>query len=370
MSTEPEINTLLSESLIRYSQVWEDYDLLIKGLAIQPDDHILSIASAGCNALAMLLEEPASVTAVDLNPAQTALCELKKAAFLNLKYEEMVELVGASPSSRRSALYQEIRGALPEEARLYFDQNGASIEQGLIGVGRLEKYFGAFVKDVVLPVATSAELEAFLRSETLEEQAKFVDAKFRDEAYKAKHVVEMGQERIANDGRDPTQFKYVENGDVGGYFYNRFVRQCSEVPVAGNFYLQYFFLGHYLDLENGPAYLRRENFDKLRDLMPRFHITRKGLDLCIADHDVGHYSKANLSDLFEYLSEAETEGFLKTLAQGMRKGGRLAYWNLLVDRHCPESLHDVLKPNEEEARALWLNDRNFFYSAFHLDEVR
>ena len=78
MSETRDIKDVLEEGIIRYSQVWEDYELLKQGLKIQSDDHILSIASAGCNALAMLLEEPASVTAVDLNPSQTAICHLKK----------------------------------------------------------------------------------------------------------------------------------------------------------------------------------------------------------------------------------------------------------------------------------------------------
>ena len=67
MSSENEINEVLKQPVIRYSQVWEDYALLEEGLDIQPDDHVLSIASAGCNALALLLKGPASVTALDLN---------------------------------------------------------------------------------------------------------------------------------------------------------------------------------------------------------------------------------------------------------------------------------------------------------------
>ena len=50
MSEEKEINEVLQEAIIRYSQVWEDYDMLLKGLDIGPDDNSLSIASAGCNA--------------------------------------------------------------------------------------------------------------------------------------------------------------------------------------------------------------------------------------------------------------------------------------------------------------------------------
>ena len=94
MSNEREINSVLQEGIVRYSQVWEDYELLSEGLKIQSDDHILSIASAGCNALAMLLEEPASVTAVDLNPSQTAICHLKKAGYTHLSHAEFVSLMG------------------------------------------------------------------------------------------------------------------------------------------------------------------------------------------------------------------------------------------------------------------------------------
>jgi S-adenosylmethionine-diacylglycerol 3-amino-3-carboxypropyl transferase len=84
---------------------------------------------------------------------------------------------------------------------------------------------------------------------------------------------------------------------------------------------------------------------------------------------VGHYSKANLSDLFEYLSDEQTEGFLRTLAEGMREGGRIAYWNLLVPRARPESLAHLLKPHPKLAKALWEKDRAFFYGDFHIEEV-
>ena len=108
---------------------------------------------------------------------------------------------------------------------------------------------------------------------------------------------------------------------------------------------------------------------KLRTLMPRFHILNKPLDACIADFEPGHYSKANLSDLFEYLSEEQTEGFLKTLGEGMREGGRIAYWTLLVPRSRPESLANILNPLRDLAKSLWENDRAFFYGDFHIDEI-
>ena len=41
-------------SIVRYAQVWEDADVLLEALDVQPGDTCLSIASAGDNTLALL----------------------------------------------------------------------------------------------------------------------------------------------------------------------------------------------------------------------------------------------------------------------------------------------------------------------------
>jgi S-adenosylmethionine-diacylglycerol 3-amino-3-carboxypropyl transferase len=43
---------------IRYAQCWEDADVLVEGLDVQPGDVCLSIASAGDNSLALLTCQP------------------------------------------------------------------------------------------------------------------------------------------------------------------------------------------------------------------------------------------------------------------------------------------------------------------------
>src|SRR5438270_910192 len=68
-------------SQIRYAQCWEDADVLLEGLDIQPSDSCLSIASAGDNALAMLSRAPSRLVALDLSPAQLACVELRGAAY-------------------------------------------------------------------------------------------------------------------------------------------------------------------------------------------------------------------------------------------------------------------------------------------------
>src|SRR5207302_1488891 len=71
---------------IRYAQCWEDADVLLEGLDIQPGDVCLSIASAGDNAFAMLSKGPSRVIALDLSPAQLACVEIRVAAFRELSH--------------------------------------------------------------------------------------------------------------------------------------------------------------------------------------------------------------------------------------------------------------------------------------------
>ena len=48
-----EVENYAEFDLIRYAQVWEDAEILLEALKINENDNILSIASAGENALSM-----------------------------------------------------------------------------------------------------------------------------------------------------------------------------------------------------------------------------------------------------------------------------------------------------------------------------
>jgi len=72
-----------------YTQIWEDPVVDMKALNLGADDHVVTIASGGCNALSYLLANPAKVTAVDLNHAHVSLVKLKMAGLRTLDgYDE------------------------------------------------------------------------------------------------------------------------------------------------------------------------------------------------------------------------------------------------------------------------------------------
>ena len=51
-----------------YPQIWEDPVCDMVALGLKSDDHIVCIASGGCNVMSYLTAAPASITAVDLSP--------------------------------------------------------------------------------------------------------------------------------------------------------------------------------------------------------------------------------------------------------------------------------------------------------------
>lgn len=77
-----------------YAFTWEDARVDARLLNIKSDDVIMAITSAGDNILAYALERPKRIHAIDLNPNQNHLLELKLAAFTALEYDDVWKMFG------------------------------------------------------------------------------------------------------------------------------------------------------------------------------------------------------------------------------------------------------------------------------------
>jgi len=360
-----EIAPILATETIRYSQVWEDHLMLERGLDIRPGDDVLSITSAGDNALALLLAGARSVTAIDLNIAQTHLFRLKLAGIRALELPELACLLGLS-SGDRAGLLGRVEPLLAEDTVEFWRANAELIDSGLLNAGRLEAYIGGFREK--LPGLLSGDLDAFLALHDPALQKDAFAATFGPEFEEAFRY-HFGREMMEKQGRDPAQFKYVNEGDVGGYFYERFRGACTGLPLADNFYIACFLTGSYRGLETAPAYLCPGNYARLRDSVDRVSVVTDELERYVRTGPKGTFNKLNLSDIFEYMSEEAAQHLLGALAEWMRPGGRIAYWNLLVPRSSGADQRQLLTPLVDLADSLWRQDRSWFYRAFHVEEV-
>jgi S-adenosylmethionine-diacylglycerol 3-amino-3-carboxypropyl transferase len=353
-------------SEIRYAQCWEDADILLDALQIQPGDVCLSIASAGDNALAMLARNPRCVVAVDLSPAQLACVELRVAAYRELQHPELLELIGSRPSAQRARLYQKCRSQLSPDARRFWDARAADIEQGIGGAGKFERYFQLFRNRIIPLIHSRQRVERLLRGGAREERARFYEHEWNNWRWRALFNIFFSRFVMGRLGRDPEFFKHVE-GSVADRILSRARYAMTELNPAENPYMQWILTGEHRTAL--PFALRPENFDAIRANLDRLEWHCCSVEEFLDRAGDAAFDRYNLSDIFEYMSVDNYHRLLERLARSGRRGGRLAYWNMLAPRRRPDTMADRLRPLNELAAQLHQRDKAFFYSAFVVEEI-
>ncbi|GAB4453146.1 MAG: hypothetical protein OHK0029_05350 [Armatimonadaceae bacterium] len=368
-----EVEARADFSHIRYAQVWEDADILLDGLEIQPGDICVSIASAGDNALAMLTRDPAKVIALDLNPAQLCCLELRVAAYKTLTHEELLILLGSrAPSAgddeQRRELYQKCRPLLSDDCRRFWDAYPTEVAAGIGSAGKFERYFALFRERVLPWIHSRSRVVRLLQGAPTEaERTTFYEREWNNVRWKLLFRVFFSRAAMGKLGRDPAFFRYVE-GSVADRILSRTRHALTHLNPAENPYLHWILTGHHGAAL--PCALRPENFEKIRAHIDRLEWRCQPLEAFVAEEGaarrVDHF---NLSDIFEYMSPESYEALLRQLVSVAKPGGRFAYWNMLAPRSRPEAMANLLRPLTEEANRLHRQDKAFFYSAFVLEEV-
>ena len=366
-STRPTAAAQVLAGELRYSRVWEDHALLEHGLAITPKDEVLMIASAGCNVLNLLLREPRRIVAIDLNPSQTALLELKIAGARTLDHAGFLELLGLAPGHALRR-YDAVRRLLSWDARTWWDANIWMLAHGVERTGRLDRFIGDFQRNHVARLHRPELIDRLFATRDLIARQRLVDTELLTPEFIREFLAYFTRDSLAGRGRHPAQFRYVEELDVAGWFLARLRWACTALPVRGNFYLERFLRGDRAEPAWRAPYLRPENYERLQALVSRVEVVTGDVESYLAAQPAA-FTRAALSDVFEYMSPAMSERLFGALADAMPAGGRLAYWNLFVPRESPASLRDRIRPLDRLSRALWRRDRAWFYSAFHVDEV-
>jgi S-adenosylmethionine-diacylglycerol 3-amino-3-carboxypropyl transferase len=359
---------ILAGGELRYSTVWEDHLLLEGALRVHSASRLLVIASAGCNVLNLLLRAPRRIVAIDVNPAQTALLELKLAALQTLGHDGFLALLGARPHGARTDLYERVRGLMSAPARDWCDANVAIIEAGIAGAGRLDRFFAEFRREHLSSRERRDVAAALFEPRPLAEQAAYARERLFTPEFEAGFRAHFTREALGGRGRDPSQFAYVSDADVPEWFLGRLRWVCTALPARDNHYLRRFLLGPAHDGDCVAPHLRRERYERLAALASRVEVVTDSIDAYLDSSAAGAIDGAALSNLFEYLAPGDSDALFARLGRTLAAGARVAYWNLLVPRRSPNDVR-ALRHLDALSLALWKRDRAWFYQSFNVEEV-
>lgn len=314
---------------IRYSLVWEASSTLYAGLEIAPRDRVLVITSAGCNVLNALLKKPAQVVAIDLNPVQNKLLELKKHIILQHPHRVFRGLLGLNGAGEVEKAWQQVQQSLPAAEQGFWLSFFSQHPNGILPAGKLETYLNGFYH--TLDSGIQEKLKALLSFEKVAEQQDFFLRELHPTAFRSQFIEYFDEQNLSK-GRDPKLFRYaVESG--GESFYFRLMQQLSTVPVKHNFFFRFFFFGpEGLPEAILPPCYQSQNYSLLRSQLEKLQIEEgEAVDFLLSPKGAV-INKASLSNIFEYTSTEEFAGVCQALFNASSRSLRVLFWNLLQDQ--------------------------------------
>ncbi len=373
-----------------YNTCWEDPRLDRVALEISDKDNILVITSAGCNALDYALTGPKQVHAVDMNPRQNALLELKLAGIKRLEFEDFFRMFGDGRLPGVRSIYKDIlREHLCERSQQYWDKRIGFFDN------RSRPFYyrgtsGSFARFIKIytnrVIRVHPHLEAAFNAETLEEQRQIYEADIRERFWTRTIRFAMNRDStLSMLGVPRAQRRQIDTQYPGGVV--KFIEDCVEavfarLPLKDNYFWRVYVMGQYTP-ECCPEYLKADNFQRLKEgLGDRISVHTNSVQGFL-EHFDGEISRYVLLDHMDWLSDhyfdllvAEWQAILARASSGTRliwrSGGLRTDFLDQVKLNVNGTVRDLqslLTYHQALAEELHEKDRVHTYGSFYIADL-
>lgn len=372
-----------------YNQIWEDPRVDIEALKLDGDSRVLTISSGGCNALNYLVENPESVTAVDLNRHHIFLLTLKLVALKNLPtYEDFFAFFGFGKHDKNKENYQtfiapnldsetrkfwesnSLLGKITNRKRINFFKKGGLYEHSRNGY--FLRFFSKFSEIV------GCKPDELLNAKTPEEQQKLYE-KYLEPFFDSFFVKAVGKMPVTlfGLGIPPQQYEELkkdldDDGNIIDICRERAKKLAVEYPIYENYFAWQAFARKY-DTENRqavPEYLKEENYETLKRNGDRLNPKIGSVTEEIKQNEFGTFNRFVFLDAQDWMNAEAMTDLWNSIAEKSESGSRVIFRTAGVssplEQHLSEDLLDRFAYEEELSKELFLKDRASIYGGFHL----
>ena len=379
-------NTVHQNNLV-YNTCWEDPRIDRVALELTSDDSVMVITSAGCNALDYALCNPASVHAVDMNPRQNALLELKQASIRSLSFEDFFEMFGNGYWPQVADVYKDkLRSQLSTWSQAFWDKRLKYFENPKRTFyyrgtsGSFARMVGFYVDRVI---KVRPDVDALLACESVEEQREIYERRLKDKFWTGLIKFAMRRDTtLTMLGVPKAQRRQIETQYEGGvvkYIQDSLEAVFAKLPLRDNYFWRVYLNGKY-SRDCCPEYLTEDGFNQLKNgLVDRIQTHTDSVQGFLEKHDepitrfvlLDHMDW--LSDKFFPLLESEWQAIISRAAPNARilwrSGGlRTEFIHDVQVKQGDEliPLDQLLTYNEQLASELHEKDRVHTYASFYI----
>lgn len=364
-----------------YNSCWEDPRCDRKLLQLQRDSEIVMITSAGCNALAYLLDNPSTIHAIDVNPRQNALMELKKATFKAGEYRDLFKLFGQGVHQGVDYLYTaKLRKYLPSFAQEYWDKNlnffnGRGLRKSFYFHGTSGTFAWLAHQYFKRRKNVHHQFGQLFHASSLTEQkeiynsieSKLVNKPLQWMVNRHLSMCLLGVPRSQ-------QGLFVNEYEKGatGFILECLRNICTEIPMNDNYFYHLYFHGYYTKTCS-PSYLKEENFGPLNQNIDRIQTNTQTIADFLKENP-GQYSHYILLDHQDWLADHNIpalEEEWQLILQNSRPGTRILLRSAAQEiKFFPDFVRERLHFEQELTRKTHGEDRVGTYASVYLGIVR
>ncbi len=364
-----------------YTQIWEDPVVDMQALNLGPDDHVVTIASGGCNALSYLTANPAKITAVDLNHAHVSLVKLKMAGVKALsRHEDFFHFFGIAKSSTNVRMYHHlIAPYLDADTRKYWEGGPVGFRRirmfakGFYNFGLLGQLIGILHWGAKLHRVNLAEL---LKQPDVATQKLWFDqnvAKIFDSRLMTK--VCASPFALYNLGIPPSQHTALcddQPFNMAQVLKERARRLATVVPVKDNYFAWQAYGRHYDPSGKSalPPYLMQAHYDTIRQRIGRLSITQINMREALEQMPAKSVDAVVLLDAQDWMAPEEITALWTEITRTAKPGARVIFRTAGTTSPVDPCLSGTLKNHWQRddvlSDELGAQDRSGIYGAFHL----
>lgn len=363
-----------------YAQIWEDPAVDMEALAIQPDSHVVTIASGGCNALSYLTANPRAITAVDLNTAHIALNKLKLAAARHLPdYDAFHRFFGEANSKANLAAYKTyIRPHLDEPTRHYWESRDVigrrrigGFAKGLYKRGLLGGFIGAAH---VLAKLHGLDPKAILKAETVEEQREIFDrqyAPFFDKAF-VRWLTDQPASLFGL-GIPPAQYEALAgDAKMATVLKERLEKLACDFDLKDNYFAWQAFGRGYGEGPEAPLppYLQADNYKDVVARLDRMEILHSNYADYLKTRPDASLDRYILLDAQDWMTDEQLGDLWAEITRTARPGARVLFRTAgqptILPGRVPDAVLGKWHYAAEESLDYTKRDRSSIYGGVHL----
>lgn len=375
-----------------YPQIWEDPDIDMIALELDPQSRLITIASGGCNVLSYLTQNPKEILAVDLNTAHIALTRLKlKAAEKLPNYETFYRFFGEADEKANLRTYKRfLHDEIDPSTKAYWEGRDRLFRKRITLFSR-DLYHHGLLGYFIGAVHLTAKLyginpKDITKAKTIEEQRSFFEGSLAPLFDKRLiRWVTSKKSSLFGLGIPPAQYDALAGGgDMAIILKQRLEKLACHFSMTDNYFAWQAFGRSYApksDTDTAsststgragplPPYLQARHFSDIKERANRVSVTNVSFTEKLRTEDNESMDAYVLLDAQDWMTDSQLNELWSEVTRTAKTGARVIFRTADEPSLLPGRVHDETMARwtyrQKQSLDLTSKDRSAIYGGFHL----